>query len=44
MIIEARGLLLLLVVFIFFLVILCVLALGTIMRPRRWNERPRVAA
>ncbi|HKY71872.1 MAG TPA: hypothetical protein VJL88_08115 [Nitrospira sp.] len=43
MISELRGALVLLVVFTFFLAIVGMLALGTIMRPGRWSERPRVA-
>jgi hypothetical protein len=39
---ELRGALVLLVVFTLFLVILGMLALGTLMRPGRWSERPRV--
>jgi hypothetical protein len=43
MITELRGLFFLLVAFTFFLIIIGVLALGTIMIPRRWSERPRPA-
>jgi len=43
MISELRGAILLLVALLFFLIILGMLAVGTIMRPSRWCERPRVA-
>jgi hypothetical protein len=42
MISELRGAILLLVTFIVFVIIIGVLALGTVMRPGRWSERPRV--
>ena len=38
---ELRGAIVLLVAFIFFLIILGILALGTVMKPGRWSERPR---
>ena len=38
---ELRGAIVLLVTFIVFLIIIGVLALGTVMRPGRWSERPR---
>lgn len=43
MITELRGLFLLLTVFIFFLIVIGILALGTIMQSGRWSERPRLA-
>lgn len=43
MIAEVRGAFFLLVAFLFFLVIIGVLALGTVMKPGRWSERPRPA-
>lgn len=44
MVSELRGALVLLVSFVFFLMIIGVLVLGSVMRPGRWSERPRVAA
>jgi hypothetical protein len=44
MVSELRGAALLFVAFVFFLLIICVLVLGSVMRPGRWSERPRVAA
>jgi hypothetical protein len=41
---ELRGAVLLFVAFIFFLIIIGMLVLGSVMRPGRWSERPRVAA
>lgn len=41
MINELRGAIMLLVTFIVFLIIIGVLALGTVMKPSRWSERPR---
>jgi hypothetical protein len=41
---ELRGAVLLFVAFVFFLIIIGVLLLGSVMRPGRWSERPRVAA
>ena len=38
---ELRGASLLLIALIFFLIIIGLLALGTLMKPTRWNERPR---
>lgn len=38
---ELRGAFLLLLALIFFLIIIGVLALGTVMKPGRWSERPR---
>ena len=40
---ELRGAILLLAALLFFLIIIGMLAVGTIMRPSRWSERPRVA-
>lgn len=42
MISELRGAILLLVALLFFLIILGMLALGTVMKPGRWSERPRL--
>ena len=39
MISELRGAIVLLVTFIVFLIIIGVLALGTVMKPGRWSER-----
>ena len=36
---ELRGAIVLLVTFIVFLIIIAVLALGTVMKPGRWSER-----
>ena len=44
MINELRGTFLLSVAFVFFLLIIGMLVLGSVMRPSRWSERPRVAA
>jgi hypothetical protein len=44
MVSELRGALLLLVAFVFFILIIAVLVMGSVMRPGRWSERPRVAA
>ena len=41
---ELRGAVLLFVAFVFFLMIIGVLVLGSVMRPGRWSERSRVAA
>ena len=41
---ELRGAVLLFVAFVFFLIIISMLVLGSVMRPGRWSERPRVAA
>lgn len=41
MISELRGAVVLLVTLIVFVIIIGVLALGTVMRPGRWSERPR---
>jgi len=41
---ELRGAALLFVAFVFFLIIIGMLVLGSVMRPGRWSERPRVAA
>jgi hypothetical protein len=38
---ELRGAVVLLVTLIVFVIIIAVLALGTVMRPGRWSERPR---
>ena len=43
MVSELRGAFVLLLAFIFFLIIIGVLALGSVVRPGRWSERPRVA-
>ncbi|HEY7533431.1 MAG TPA: hypothetical protein VH681_11725 [Nitrospiraceae bacterium] len=40
MISELRGGLILFLAFIFFLIIIGVLVLGTVMKPGRWSERP----
>lgn len=39
---EVRGAFVLLAAFLFFLIIVGMLALGTAMRPGRWSERPRL--
>jgi len=44
MINELRGAIMLLVTFIVFLIIIGVLALGTVMKPSRWSERPRLVS
>lgn len=44
MVSELRGGALLFGAFVFFLIIIGVLVLGSVMRPGRWSERPRVAA
>ena len=41
---ELRGAVLLFAAFVFFLIIIGMLVLGSVMRPGRWSERPRVAA
>ena len=38
-----RGVFFLFVSFVFFMVIIGLLALGMVMRPGRWSERPRQA-
>ena len=38
---ELRGAVVLLVTLTVFVIIIGVLALGTVMRPGRWSERPR---
>jgi len=43
MIADLRGAFFLMVSLVFFLLIVGLLALGTVMRPGRWSERPRVA-
>jgi hypothetical protein len=43
MVSELRGAVLLFVAFVFFLIIIGMLTLGSVMRPGRWSERPRVA-
>jgi hypothetical protein len=43
MIAELRGGLVLAASLVFFLLIIAVLALSTVMRPGRWSERPRSA-
>ncbi len=44
MLAEMRGVFFLFVSLIFFLIIISLLALGTIMSPVRWNERPKPAS
>lgn len=44
MITDLRGAFFLLLSLALFLVIIGVLALGTVMRPVRWSERPRPAS
>jgi hypothetical protein len=44
MINELRGTFFLFAAFIFFLLIIGMLVLGSVMRPRRWSERTRIAA
>ena len=44
MVSELRGAVLLFVAFALFLIITGMLVLGSVMRPGRWSERPRVAA
>ena len=44
MVSELRGAFVLFVALMFFLIIIGVLVLGSVMRPGRWSERPRVAA
>jgi len=41
---ELRGAVLLFVAFVLFLIIIGMLVLGSVMRPGRWSERPRVTA
>jgi hypothetical protein len=41
MLTELRGGLFLVMSLVFFLFIIAVLTLGTIMRPGRWSERPK---
>ena len=41
---ELRGGFVLLIAFTVFTVIIAVLVVGSVMRPRRWSERPRLAA
>lgn len=43
MLAEMRGAFFLFVSLVFFLIIISLLALGTVMRPVRWSERPRPA-
>jgi hypothetical protein len=38
---EMRGAILLVVTLMVFLIIIGILALGTVMKPGRWSERPR---
>ncbi len=40
---ELRSALVLLIAVLFFLLIVGVLAIGSIMRPARWSERARIA-
>jgi hypothetical protein len=42
MIAELRGAFVLLAAFVFFTLIVAMLALGAMMRPARWSERPRM--
>jgi len=44
MVSELRGAVVLFVAFVFFLMVIGALVLGSVMRPGRWSERPRVAA
>ena len=44
MVSELRGAVVLFVAFVFFLMIIGLLVLGSVMRPGRWSERPQVAA
>ena len=44
MVSELRGAVLLFVAFVFFLIIIGVLVLASVMRPGPWSERPRLAA
>jgi hypothetical protein len=37
---EVRAVFFLVLSLVFFLIIVGVLALGTVMKPRRWSERP----
>jgi hypothetical protein len=41
MISELRGAIVLFITFVVFLIIIGVLALGTVIKPGRWSERPR---
>ena len=41
---QLRAALFLLVAFIFFLIIIGVLTLGTLMKPGRWSDRPRLVS
>ena len=40
---EIRAVFFLFLSLVFFLMIIGVLALGTVMKPGRWSERPRLA-
>jgi hypothetical protein len=42
MISELRGAFFLVVSLVFFLAIIALVALGTVMQPDRWSERPRL--
>jgi hypothetical protein len=44
MVSELRGAFVLFVAFVFFLLIIAMLILGSVMRPGRWTDRPRLAA
>lgn len=44
MIAGMRGAFFILVALAFFIIIVGLLALGTVMRPGRWSERPRFAS
>jgi hypothetical protein len=44
MLAEMRGAFFLFVSLVFFLIIIGLLALGTVMRPSRWSERTRPAS
>lgn len=44
MVSEVRGAFILFIAFVFFVLIIGVLVLGSAMRPGRWSERPRLAA
>ena len=39
---EVRGAFVLLAAFLLFLIIVGMLALGTVLKPGRWSERPRL--
>ncbi len=39
---EVRGAMVLMLALLFFVLIIGLFALSTVMRPRRWSERPRL--